>query len=152
MKNLEKLMQKKKDSPPMDEQEKSAKMSMLQALRKEMSDMMKDDLTGHSMKKVEIAGKDDADLKMGLDKAKDMLDSGDDEDMEEDKMSDGGYVPEDDNKDWEDEEKSEKAGLPYDSEAMGEHEEDADSEDHDLSEEEMEHLERLLAKMKKSKK
>lgn len=83
---MEKLMAKKKgDSEEMDPMYKNSKMSMLQALRDEMSGMMKDDLHPDNMKKVTVAGDSPDAVKMGLEKAKDML--GGDEDSEEDSDS-----------------------------------------------------------------
>lgn len=67
---LAKLMQKKSDQAPMDPDYKNAKMSMLQALKSEMSKSMGDGLRGDSMKKVEVAAPDAASLGKGLDLAK----------------------------------------------------------------------------------
>lgn len=83
MKNLEKLMDKKKDGKPLDENYKAAKMSMLEALRDHMSDMMKGDLVDHKNKAaVQVAADNKDDLAAGLDKAKELVggdsDEGDD--------------------------------------------------------------------------
>lgn len=74
MKNLDKLMDKKKGDKEIDPMHKAAKMSMLKSLRDDMVDMMKGDLENPShMKKVEVASSDKEGLEAGLDKAKEML-------------------------------------------------------------------------------
>jgi len=55
---------------------KKAKMSMLEALKSEMSGMMGDDLKG--LKKITVASPDKEGLKEGLDKAEEMLDKSED--------------------------------------------------------------------------
>lgn len=70
-----KLMQKKQDGEqaPMDPDYKKAKMSMLEALKAEMSKSMAGDLRDGSMKKVEVAAPDNESLGKGLDVAKQAL-------------------------------------------------------------------------------
>lgn len=136
-----KMMEKKKDGQEIDPMYKHAKMSMLQALKDEMSGMMKDDIS-HPMKKVEVAADDKAGLVKGLDKAKDLLGAVDEH--SEDEMD----MPEEE-------------GIENDSllsKAYGEmgldHEdapEEAMPEDDAMSDDEMEQLQMLLDKMKKSK-
>lgn len=128
MNKLEKLMEKKKKDEPMDENYKAAKMSMLKALRDEMSSMMKDDLNNPDMRKVVVSSDNDEGLKAGLDKAKDTL-----EDMHE---------PEENEEDAEGPESAEDI-----IEDMVEHE----SDEGDLSDEEIEHLEQVLEQAKKKK-
>lgn len=80
MKELMELMKKKKEkSGKMSDSYKSAKMSMLDALKSEMSGMMADDMKG--LKKVTVAAKDEQGLKEGLEKAEDMIE-GEQEDGE----------------------------------------------------------------------
>lgn len=76
MAKLDKLMEKK-GSKEMSPMYKNAKMSMLKALRDEMSGMMRDDLQGQGMKKVEVQASDKAGLEQGLDKAKELLGAAD---------------------------------------------------------------------------
>lgn len=144
MAKLEKLMEKKKDGKEMDPMYKDAKMSMLKALRDEMSGMMKDDLQGHSMKKVSVAAPDKAGLEHGLDKAKEMLGAAD-HGSEQDEPAEEAH------------EAHEGIGSPdmYDADSdMEEAAEEGDSAgaDHDyashvgLDPEEEAHLARLLAK------
>lgn len=57
----------------MDPMKMKAKLSALKDLKKTASEMMSDDLD-KGLKKVTVAADDDKGLKMGLDKAKDMLD------------------------------------------------------------------------------
>lgn len=82
MGKFDNLMEKKKDGPAIDENHKAAKMSMLKALRDEMSGMMAGDLKP-GMKKVEVAGDSPDALSAGLDKAKDMLGGEGDESNED---------------------------------------------------------------------
>lgn len=83
MAKLEKLMEQKKNGKELDPEYKRAKMSMLDALRSEMAGMMRDDLSNHSMKKVQVASDSKEGLASGLDKAKEMLsaDHGSNEDQ-----------------------------------------------------------------------
>jgi len=69
---LKKLMEKKKPSE-MDDSYKSAKMGVLKELHKSMGGMMGEDLKG--LKKVTVAAPDKSGLKLGLEKAEDMLSS-----------------------------------------------------------------------------
>jgi len=69
---LEKLMAKKKPMK-LDEDYKSAKMDTLKSLHEEMTKMMGDDVRG--LKKVTVAAPDAKGLKMGLEKAEDMMES-----------------------------------------------------------------------------
>ena len=72
MSPLEKLIMKKKESGSMmDPMEQKAKMSNLEALRDEMSGMMKGDLQPKA--KVEIASDSPEGIVEGLDKAKDVM-------------------------------------------------------------------------------
>lgn len=82
MAKLDKLMEKK-DGKEMSPMYKDAKMSMLKALRDEMSGMMKDDLQGHGMKKVEVASNSPEGLAHGLDKAKELLGAADESSNED---------------------------------------------------------------------
>lgn len=78
---LKKLMEKKKDKV-LDPDYKNAKMGVLQALHKDMGDMMGEDVKG--LKKVTVASPDKEGLSVGLEKAKELLSKGaDDSDMEE---------------------------------------------------------------------
>lgn len=70
-KMLAKLMEKKGKKGDLDENYKKVKMDVLKALHKEMGSMMGDEVK--DMKKVTIASPDASGLKMGLEKAKDML-------------------------------------------------------------------------------
>lgn len=92
MSGLAKLMAKKKSDKPLDEGYKTAKMSMLQALKDEMGKMMGDDLKAGTMKKVEVAAPDKEGLSEGLDKAKDLV-QGDDESAEGDEEAAEGEEP-----------------------------------------------------------
>lgn len=71
MKELMKLMEKKKSGKPMDEGYKKAKMTMLQALKDDMSGMMGNEMKG--MKKVTVAAPDEEGLKEGLNKAEELM-------------------------------------------------------------------------------
>lgn len=90
--DLKKLMEMKKGGPAMDPRQKEAKMAMLQALKAEMSGMMKEDLQHPGMKKVSVASDDASGLSEGLDKAKEMIDSvdhnSDGSDVEQEDMFD----------------------------------------------------------------
>lgn len=123
MRNMDKLMEKKKLEGPMDPSYKSAKMNMLMALRNEMSNMMKDDLK-QPMKKVEVASDSPEGLKAGLEKAESMVPEG--ELSEEDSFgsSDGEEEP-----------------LTTQEEGHSE----------DLSDEDIAHLEAMLAEAKAKK-
>lgn len=129
MDKLMKMMTKKKDNKPMDENYKNAKMSMLHALRDEMSGMMKGDLDGAKLHKVEVAAPDKEGLSEGLEKAKDMLgnENGETEEMENssEEPESGGELAQD----------------------VIEHE----AAEGDLSDEEIDQLMMLLEKMKKSR-
>lgn len=129
MAKLEKLMEKKKDGKELDPAYKDAKMSMLKALRDEMAGMMRDDLKGHSMKKVQVASDSAEGLEHGLDKAKDLI-SGSDE------MAPEGEIESDDMFD-----------VSPEMEESAEHE--AMEAEAGLSPEEEEILARLLAKQKR---
>lgn len=67
------LEKKKKDGQEMDPLYKKSKMSVLESLRDQMSGMMKGDLEGAKLKKVEVAAPDSEGLAAGLDKAKDLV-------------------------------------------------------------------------------
>lgn len=82
--NLQKLMEKKKSSSKeLDPANKAAKMSMLEALKHEMSGMMSNDLHPDNLKKVSVAAPDKEGLAEGLDKAKDLISSPAEENSEE---------------------------------------------------------------------
>lgn len=90
MERLMKLIEKRKsEGKEMDPMVKDSKMSMLKALRDEMSGLMKNDLSAPH--KVEVAANDEEGLKLGLDKAKEVL--GEDEDSEEPEISMLGKEP-----------------------------------------------------------
>jgi hypothetical protein len=122
MKAFQKLLEKKKDGgKELDPLYKDAKMSTLKALRGEMVDMMKGDLAKPGMKKVEVAANDEEGLAAGLDKAKDIVEG------------------DDDLGDFESPKSEELA------------EESEESNEVELSDEEIAQLEALLAKAKKMK-
>jgi hypothetical protein len=142
-----KMMDKKKDGKEMDPMYKHAKMSMLKALKDEMSGMMKDDISSGPMKKVEVAADDKQGLVEGLDKAKHLLGGG--EDHEDD-------MPEDEHAEPEHDDMIHKAygemGLMPEDEQEEEPELDHEEPDGDeMSDDEMEQLQMLLDKMKKAK-
>lgn len=68
---LAKLMAKKGQDDEMDSDYKDSKMSVLQALKDEMTKMMAGDLGG--LKKVTVAAPDQAGLKDGLAKAQELM-------------------------------------------------------------------------------
>lgn len=152
MDKLKKLMDKKNDGKEIDPEYKNAKMSMLKALRDEMSGMMKDDLTKPGMKKVEVASDSPEGLSHGLDKAKEMM-SPDEDDADEDSNSDQLGQDEADEHDVHGDDR-----FGVDS-GMEEHAEEGDSnepehegeDDMHLSDDDIAHLEAMLteAKMKK---
>lgn len=91
MKEFAKLFdKKKKEGKELDPIYKDSKMSVLQELRDQMSGLMKDDLQGSKMKKVEVAASDEEGLEEGLDKAKEMI-SGDESEESEDHSSPFGH-------------------------------------------------------------
>lgn len=67
------LEKKKKEGKTLSPMQSEAKISMLQALKDEMGDGMKDELMGNKMNKVSVAAPDEQGLKEGLDKAQDLL-------------------------------------------------------------------------------
>lgn len=69
--DMKKLMEMKKNKDKLDPMYKDAKMGSLQQLKDVASQMMGDDVKG--MKKVSVMAPDEAHLKEGLDKAKQML-------------------------------------------------------------------------------
>lgn len=81
MKELMEMLKKKKKNKEMSKGMEH-KMEMLEQLKAMASEMMGGDLEG--LKKVTVAAKDDEGLKSGLEKAKELLRSKDDEDEEED--------------------------------------------------------------------
>lgn len=83
--DLKKLMESKKGAP-MDPMKKDAKMSMLQALRGEMSGMMKEDLQKPGLKKVTVASDKPEGLAKGLDTAKELISGAADEDSNSDQL------------------------------------------------------------------
>jgi hypothetical protein len=121
---LEKLIMKKREQgTQMDPIEQHAKMGNLQSLRDEMASMMKGDLEPKA--KVEVAGDSPEAIKMGLDKAKDVVDGQDSDDDQDDDSAPG------------------KEHSPMDENDT----DDGDSAVAKLSPEEMELLQKLLAKM-----
>lgn len=73
-KMLEKLMEKKKkEGSEMEPMYKDSKMSMLKALRDEMSGLMKGELAGDKMHEVQVASDSPEGLKEGLEKAEDVV-------------------------------------------------------------------------------
>jgi hypothetical protein len=92
---LMKLMEKKKkDSPEMDPIAKNAKMASLKSLRDEMMGMMKGDLEGSKLNKVEVAADDKEGLAEGLDKAKDILGEMPESEEDEEMSPEGSYEEE----------------------------------------------------------
>lgn len=91
-----KLMEKKKSGDELDPTYKDAKMATLQALHGEMRKMMADDLHGAKggMKEVKVAAPDKEGLSAGLDTAKDLLSSNEDN---EDPTDDDGDTDGDEN-------------------------------------------------------
>jgi len=135
---LKKLIEKKrKEGKEMDPLEKHAKMSNLHDLRKVMSGMMKDDLDHPGMKKVEVASPDAEGLSAGLDKAKELVGS-------DDESADG-----DESDDVEGSEADDESAP--EAEPMLEDEIKHEASEGELSDEEIEKLEMLLEKLKKSK-
>lgn len=87
MDKLFKLMEKKKqEGKQMDPMAKDAKMSMLKALRDEMSGIMKGDLEDSKLKKVEVVSNDEEGLKEGLEKAQDVVDEVSEPEQNEESM------------------------------------------------------------------
>lgn len=84
-----KMMGKKKEEHGNPDMKKDAKLSVLKELRKMASDMMGDDVKGGMMKKVTVAAPSEEGLKMGLEKAEDMVE-GEEPESEEgyDEMTD----------------------------------------------------------------
>jgi hypothetical protein len=76
MEKFKKLLQSKK-AKPVSETEKSAKMDVLQDLKKHAMDMMGEKL--HGLKKVTVASDSKEGIKKGLDKAKQILGKSSDE-------------------------------------------------------------------------
>jgi len=75
MDKLMKLMEKKKaEGKGLDPMRAKAKMSMLEALKDEMSGMMAGDLHGEKMAKAEVIAPDKESLKIGLEKASQIVD------------------------------------------------------------------------------
>jgi hypothetical protein len=130
MSPLEQLILKKVQSgQTMSPMEQKAKMSNIEALKNEMHEMMKGHFQGDDGDmgaKVEVASDSPEGLKMGLDKAKDVMDQASpDEDMDSD----------------EDESPME----------MSDDSEDMQPEQGELSPEEIDQLQMLLSKLKASK-
>lgn len=166
MDKLKALMDKKKGEKALDPMDKEAKMNMLKALHKEMTGMMSDELKNPaSVKKVEVAAPDKEGLKAGLDKAKEVVEgnAGDTPDH-------GGFGLDGiDSGEENGEEHDVTHGMEHEAEAGEPH--DSDPEDGkepgseiigdqiahegaegELSDEEIQHLESLLAKMKGKRK
>jgi len=125
MEKLMKLMEKKKqEGKQMDPMYKESKMSMLKALKDEMTGMMKSDLSPEKMKEVKVASNSTEGLAKGLDKAKELIgDPSGPEGESEEGESD----------------MEESAESPEEEKAEGE-----------LSSEEIDQLQMLLTKLKKS--
>lgn len=68
---FEKMMGEKGKTTDSDEMKKKAKMDMVRELRKLATDAMSNDMK--DMRKVSVMAKDEEGLKMGLDKAKEIL-------------------------------------------------------------------------------
>jgi ribosomal protein L29 len=82
MDSFNKLMQKKmKDAKPMSDLEKGAKVKAIHEMRKMATDEMSEPLK--HLKKVTVASNDPEGIKMGLDKAKEMLGHQPEEEMPE---------------------------------------------------------------------
>lgn len=132
MKDLMKLMEKKKaEGKEMSPLYKDSKMQKLQELKDEMSQMMKGDLSGDGMQKVQVASDNPEGLKAGLDKAKDLIDT-------KDGMSDSEEPKED-------EEGAEPASDLIEDQIKHE------ASEGQLSDEEIDQLQALLQKLKQSK-
>ena len=132
MKEFKKLMEKKGSGKELDPTYKKAKMSMLEALRGEMSGMMKDEMQHPSLKKVTVASDSPEGLQKGLEKAQELAGSSDDDmgDFEHSSES-----PEEESAESPEEEASESP----------------EEESSELSDEDMAQLEHLLAKAKAAK-
>lgn len=135
MGKLEQLMEKKASgAKEIDPAYKDAKMNMLKALRNEMSQMISGDLKG--AKKVEVQSDSPEGLADGLDKAKDIiageegLDGDSEEQLSDDDLGHGA---------------DESFG---DSSGMEEASPEASHEEMDMSDEDMAHLEAMLAAAK----
>lgn len=135
---LQELLKKKKPNKDMDPVHKSAKMSVLKDIR----DMAANDMGGDlkDMKKVTVASPDEEGLKMGLDKAKDLVDEHKDD--AEDAADDGD--------DEVAEGEGSEEGKPG-AEKILEQEIDHEASEGDLSDEEIDELIALL-ESKKAKK
>ncbi len=83
MKELKELLGAKKKIDPL---EKEAKLSAIKGMKKMAGDMMADDMK--SMKKVTVAAPDAEGLKMGLEKAEDVVEGMPGMEMEEEESSD----------------------------------------------------------------
>lgn len=78
MKDLKDILGKKSSIDPV---EKEAKLAAIKGMRKMAGDMMADDMK--SMKKVTVAAPDQEGLEAGLEKAKEVVESQEDEEMPE---------------------------------------------------------------------
>jgi hypothetical protein len=90
-----KMLAGKKD---LSDKEKKAKMDVASSLRDDMADHMKQKLA-KPIKKVSVMADSDSNLKKGLDKAKELVQSGPMMDSDEDMMADGGEVDMDSDQD-----------------------------------------------------
>lgn len=134
MEKFSKLLEsRKKDSKPMSDTEKKAKMSVLEHVRGMASDMMKDRLSG-GMKKVEVASDSKEGLLAGLSKAKEAM-SGSELDLS-------------DAEDTTEEEEAEMDAQPEESED----DDQSDSQDEIGSSDEEDELDGKLAKLMSLKK
>lgn len=90
-----KMLAGKKD---LSDKEKKAKMDVASSLRDDMADHMKQKLA-KPIKKVSVMADSDSNLQKGLDKAKELAQSGPMMDSDEDMMADGGEVDMDSDQD-----------------------------------------------------
>lgn len=135
--NFKDLLDKKRKEPQLDEKNKASKMAMLEEIKERMKDMMANHLENNKMKKVEVAGSSPEALTMGLDKAKMMIDP---EEEEEEKL--GAEPKMDFDPMAEDVEHQDEVMEP---------EEEIESADDELTDDEIQKLEMLLLKLKRSK-
>lgn len=142
---LAKLLAKKKQSSGMmDDNEKNAKMSVLQHLHDMAKGAMGDKL--HGLGKVEIASDSPEGLESGLEHAKDLLHNVDEKHFNDDTNEDHGHgdmLPEEDDEHEEGDEASEAGGLGMDT--APELDEDEDLPEHEIDAK----LEKLMALKKR---
>jgi hypothetical protein len=127
MEMIQKLAKKKGKDDELDPMYKDAKMGVLKDIHKMASDSMADDVKG--MKKVTVASPDEEGLEKGLDKAKELLNSS----------------PEDAEDDSEDEQGDDKKPDAAD---ILENEIEHESDEGDLSDDEIDEMIKLLQEKK----